>query len=130
MHELVVTTQSKEELIDITPLVRRVVEGQEVASGACVVFSPHTTAGITINEHADPAVAEDLQSALSHLVPEDVSWRHLEGNSPAHVKASLIGSSAFVGVENGKLALGTWQGIFLCEFDGPRTRKVWIKTLS
>jgi secondary thiamine-phosphate synthase enzyme len=126
MIELPVETRRKEELIDITPLVRRAVEAQGVSEGACLVFSPHTTAGVTLNEHADPAVAEDLLAALAGVVPENARWRHLEGNSPAHVKTSLVGSSVLVGVENGRLALGTWQGVFFCEFDGPRARRVWL----
>ena len=130
MRELVVETGRKEELIDITPLVRQAAAEADTSGKACMVFSPHTTAGITINEHADPAVASDLLAALGHAVPEGRPWQHLEGNSPAHVKASIVGSSVVVGLEDGRLVLGTWQGIFLCEFDGPRTRKVWLEILS
>jgi secondary thiamine-phosphate synthase enzyme len=129
MIELPVETHRKEELIDVTSLVRRALEERGVSEGACLVFSPHTTAGVTLNEHADPAVAEDLLAALAGAVPENVRWRHLEGNSPAHVKTSLVGSSVLVGVEGGKLALGTWQGVFFCEFDGPRSRRVWLYVL-
>lgn len=127
MLKLVVETHRGEELIDVTSLVRHAVDEEGVSEGLCFVYSPHTTAGITINEHADPAVAGDLLTALARLIPEDGPWRHLEGNAPAHVKTSLIGSSAVVGIEEGRLALGTWQGIFLCEFDGPRTRHVWLR---
>jgi secondary thiamine-phosphate synthase enzyme len=127
MIELAVETRRKEELIDITPLVRRALEERGVSEGACLVYSPHTTAGITVNENADPAVAEDLLAALANVAPENVRWRHSEGNSPAHVKASLVGSSVLVGLDNGRLALGRWQGIFFCEFDGPRTRYVWLR---
>jgi len=127
MLEFVVDTHWREELIDITSLVRRAVDEGDVSDGVCFVYSPHTTAGVTINEHADPAVAEDLLTALDRLMPEGVSWRHLEGNAPAHVKTSLVGSSALVGIEEGRLALGAWQGIFFCEFDGPRTRHVWLR---
>ena len=130
MHEFVVETGSKEELIDITSLIRRAVQNAEATGGACHVYAPHTTAAITINEHADPSVADDLVTALGRIVPQDGPWRHSEGNSPAHVKASLVGSSVVVGIDDGQLALGTWQGIFLCEFDGPRTRRVWLRILS
>ncbi len=129
MREITVETHRREELIDITSLVLNVVEEEGSDEGACLVHSSHTTAGITINENADPAVAYDLLAALGRVVPEDVSWRHLEGNSPAHVKASLVGSSVLIGLEEGGLALGTWQGIFFCEFDGPRTRRVRIAIL-
>ena len=130
MRELVVETRKKEELIDITPLVRRAAAEASPSGSACMVFSPHTTAGITVNEHADPAVADDILAALGRAVPEDKPWRHLEGNSPAHVKASIVGSSVLIGLKDGELTLGTWQGIFLCEFDGPRKRKIWLKILS
>jgi len=126
MRKLTVQTRVTEELIDITSLVERAAVEEGARDGVCLVFSPHTTAGITINESADPAVAEDLCEALGRIVPENVRWKHLEGNSPAHLKASLIGSSVLIGLEEGKLALGTWQGIFFCEFDGPRTRRVWV----
>ena len=130
MFELVVETRRKEELLDITPLVQRATAEAGSSGKACMVFSPHTTAGITINEHADPAVAGDFLAALGHVVPEGQPWQHLEGNSPAHVKVSIVGSSVLVGLEDGELTLGTWQGIFFCEFDGPRTRKVWLEILS
>ena len=121
-----IETRRKEELVDITQVVRGAVEDEGAADGVCFVYSPHTTAGVTVNEAADPAVAEDLLAAFAQLVPEDVAWRHREGNSPAHVKASLVGSSVTVGIERGHLCLGRWQGIFLCEFDGPRTRHVRV----
>jgi len=127
MLELVVDTHCKEELIDITSLVRRAVDEGGASHGVCFVYSPHTTAGVTVNEHADPAVAEDVLTALDRLMPKGVSWSHLEGNAPAHVKASLIGSSVLIGIEKGRLMLGAWQGIFFCEFDGPRTRHVWLR---
>jgi secondary thiamine-phosphate synthase enzyme len=130
MRELAVETHREEELIDITPLVRRAVAEAGCSGSACMVFSAHTTAGITINEHADPSVADDILAALGRAVPEDKPWQHLEGNSPAHVKASIVGSSVLIGLEDGELALGTWQGVFFCEFDGPRTRKIWLKILS
>jgi len=130
MKRFVVETHGKEELVDITSSVGDALSSFGISEGACVVFCPHTTAGITINEYTDPAVARDLIRALREVVPAGRQWQHLEGNADAHVKASLVGTSALVGIEDGKMALGTWQGIFLCEFDGPRTREVWLKTIS
>jgi secondary thiamine-phosphate synthase enzyme len=126
MKRINVPSTRREELIDITSLVRQEVERAGVSEGRCTVYCPHTTAGVTINEHADPSVATDVLSALDRLVPDDGAWAHLEGNSPAHVKASLMGASVQVLIEDGALKLGTWQGVFLCEFDGPRTREVWL----
>jgi secondary thiamine-phosphate synthase enzyme len=126
MRRVSVSSTRREELIDITSLVREEVERAGVSEGCCTVYCPHTTAGLTVNEHADPAVAADVLTALGRLVPEDGRWTHLEGNSPAHVKASLMGASVQLLISNGDLALGTWQGVFLCEFDGPRTREVWL----
>jgi len=130
MHEFVVETHRKEELIDITSLVERALEGQGVCEGTCFVHSTHTTAGITINENADPTVAADLLGALAHVIPQGGSWRHREGNAPAHIKTSLVGATATVPIEAGHLVLGTWQGIFLCEFDGPRSRRVLVRVCS
>ena len=130
MKKLTIQTTRKVQLVDITALVRDTIENSDVDASVCLIYSPHTTVGITINEHADPAVAEDMIAALEEIVPEDRPWRHREGNSPAHVKASLVGSSALVSLESGRLVLGTWQGIFFCEFDGPRTREVWLKPLG
>ena len=117
-------------MIDITASIQDAVEKAGMKDGLCLVFVPHTTAGITINENADPSVAADMQSALSRLVPAGAGYAHSEGNADAHVKASLMGSSVVVPVEKGELALGTWQGIFFCEFDGPRRRKVWIQMMK
>jgi len=127
MRRFEVSSGRREEVLDITPIVRDEIRRSGVQDGVCVVYCPHTTAGVTVNEHADPSVAEDLLAALDRLVPEQGIWRHAEGNSPAHVKASLVGASAALPVEDGDLALGTWQGVFLCEFDGPRTRRVWLQ---
>ena len=129
MKRLEVRSTQREEFIDITSIIREAVRVSGTEEGVCVAFCPHTTAGLTINECADPAVAADILSALKGLVPDDGPWAHLEGNSPAHVKASLMGSSVQVLLSDGDLALGTWQGIFLCEFDGPRTRTVWLRFL-
>jgi secondary thiamine-phosphate synthase enzyme len=124
-----VKTQNREELIDISGLVRQAVSESGVVNGRCFVYVPHTTAGVTINENADPSVKSDLLMALRHSVPETHPYTHMEGNSPAHVKASLIGTSATMLIQNRNLVLGTWQGIFFCEFDGPRNRKVFIKLI-
>ncbi|RMF91678.1 MAG: YjbQ family protein [Methanobacteriota archaeon] len=125
--EIPVRSSGREELIDITEQVRRAVD---IESGLCVVYCPHTTAGLTINEGADPSVRLDVLDALKRLVPDGAGYRHREGNSPAHVKASLMGSSLVILVEGGRLRLGTWQSIFFCEFDGPRDRRVFVKTVE
>jgi len=124
-----IKTQAKQELIDITPQVERVVREAGVEEGLCAVFVPHTTAGVLINENADPSVREDILMLLSKLVPQSSHYKHSEGNSPAHIKSSLVGSSVQVPVSAGRLSLGTWQGIIFCEFDGPRTREAWISLL-
>jgi secondary thiamine-phosphate synthase enzyme len=127
MTELTVRTGQHTEFVDITAHVQRVVAESVVKQGVCTVFVPHTTCGITINENADPDVTADIIATLEHAVPWDAPYyRHDEGNSAAHVKASMMGSSVHVPVRDGKLQFGTWQAIYLCEFDGPRTRKVWV----
>jgi len=123
-------TNNKTELIDITSKVNKAVHNSGIKNGLCFLFNPHTTAGITINENADPDVRSDLLMILNQIVPWKAQYRHLEGNSPAHVKATLVGASEVISVEDGQLLLGTWQGIFFCEFDGPRTRKVHIRLLK
>ena len=120
-------TRGKADFVDITGLVADVVGESNVADGIVHVFVPHTTAGITINENADPDVVRDMKVALDRIVPDRGDYRHAEGNSPAHVKASLMGSSVTVPISGGRLALGTWQGVYLCEFDGPRTRRVRVQ---
>ena len=115
-----------EGFIDITGQVRKIVASGNVQNGLCQIFVPHTTAGVTINENADPDVVTDMLAALGKMVPE-LHYRHSEGNSPAHVKSSLVGCSITVPISEGRLCLGTWQGIYFCEFDGPRTRKVWVQ---
>jgi secondary thiamine-phosphate synthase enzyme len=114
-------------MIDITSRVEEELRRSGLKDGVCFLFVPHTTAGITINEHADPSVEADIQAMFNKLVPWEASYRHLEGNSAAHIKSSLIGNSVIVLAESGRLKLGTWQGIFFCEFDGPRSRKLYIK---
>ncbi len=127
LHRINVSTRSRVEFQDITPKVRDVVKSSGVESGICHVFVPHTTAGVTINEHADPSVVEDISAQLEATIPQHGNYRHAEGNAPAHIKTSLVGNSQTLLVESGKPVLGTWQGVFLCEFDGPRTRTVLIK---
>ena len=130
MKKLAIATSEREVFIDITEQVNAIVRDSAFEGSACHVFCPHTTAGLTINECADPDVVIDMKRAMREMVSDDERWRHLEGNSPAHVKASLMGSSVIVPVVEGILGLGRWQGIFLCEFDGPRTREVWVQFLS
>ena len=130
MEELVFETAGKEVLLDITDAVEEAVRRSGLRDGICFLFCPHTTAGLTINESADPAVRRDIIRGLDSMVKDGAGWEHAEGNSPAHIKASLIGSSVAIGVSDGRLVLGTWQGIFLCEFDGPRRRRVWVRTVS
>lgn len=130
METLSVRTKARNDFIDITREVSGVVAKSGVSSGACMVYVPHTTAGVTINENADPAVREDIIGTLDRLVPWTGPYLHSEGNSPAHVKASLVGFTALIPVEGGKLVLGTWQGIYFCEFDGPRSRRVHVQILS
>ena len=127
LNRLSIRTRSKSELMDITPLIRDVVDKSKIENGVCYIFVPHTTAGITINENADPSVRQDILIELDKLVPWQGNYTHLEGNAAAHIKASLVGSSETIPVENGDLVLGTWQGVFFAEFDGPRRREVWVK---
>ena len=131
MKELVVKTSGHTEFVEITEQVQRVVDDSGVKEGVCTVFVPHTTAGITINENADPDVVSDMIYALDKAAPwKDSHYRHGEGNTAAHMKSSMMGHSVQVFVRGGKLQFGTWQGIFLCEFDGPRTRKVWVSVVE
>ncbi len=127
LNRLSIRTHSRSELMDITPLVRDVVHKSKIENGVCYVFVPHTTAGITINENADPSVRQDILAELNKLVPWQGDYSHLEGNAAAHIKASLVGSSETIPVEKGDLVLGTWQGVFFAEFDGPRRREVWVE---
>jgi secondary thiamine-phosphate synthase enzyme len=129
MSRFSIRTRASEEFCEITSEVQRLVTESRRRDGVCVVSCPHTTAGVTINECADPAVATDLCAALDAMIPL-VPWEHAEGNSAAHVKTMLVGSECVVGIEDGALSLGRWQGIFLCEFDGPRTREVRVWFVS
>lgn len=121
-----ISTKSRSEMLDITALVHKAVAENKINKGICVVFVPHTTAAVTINENADPDVPFDILASLEKMVPFQAQYRHAEGNSAAHAKAALLGSSQIIPVENGRLALGTWQAVFFCEFDGPRSRKIFI----
>lgn len=129
MIRLPVKTNSQTEMIDVTAQVQDQVTESGITEGLCVVFVPHTTAAVTINESADPAVKHDILMVLNKIVPWKEAYRHMEGNSPAHLKTSIIGSSEIIVVEKGRLVLGSWQGIFFCEFDGPRTRKLDIRLI-
>ena len=124
-----VKTTAQTEFIDITSSVQQGVQKTGVEEGICIIFVPHTTAAVTINENADPSVPQDIVMELNKIVPFEDRYQHREGNSPAHIKASLLGCSQTVLIESGKLVLGTWQGIFFCEFDGPRDRKVHVKVI-
>jgi secondary thiamine-phosphate synthase enzyme len=130
IYTLTVKTKKRSEFIDITSQVQSIVAKSTVHDGICYLYVPHTTAGITINEHADPSVVSDIQHQLSKLIPHEAGYAHMEGNADAHIKATLTGSSISCFIEQGKLVLGTWQGIFFCEYDGPRTRNLLAKVLE
>jgi secondary thiamine-phosphate synthase enzyme len=130
IHTLSVPTSRRIEMVDITGQIQELVRQSGVTEGVCHIFSAHTTAGLTINENADPSVAADILMVLNRIISEKEAYRHLEGNSPAHIKASLMGPQLTVLVSRGSLLLGTWQGVYLSEFDGPRTRKVHIKIMA
>ena len=132
MREFGLSTERKTQLVEITRQVEAALDGANGASAA-LIFVPHTTAGVTIQEHADPAVARDLEAATERLVGDDWGWQHIEDgeeNAPSHVRAALVGPQVLIPVADGKLALGTWQGVFFCEFDGPRQRKVYVTALT
>jgi secondary thiamine-phosphate synthase enzyme len=132
VREISLKTERRTQLVDITGEVQGALDGADEASAA-LVYVPHTTAGVTINEHADPAVARDLEKAMERMVGDDWGWQHIEAgeeNAPSHVRASLAGPQVLVPLDGGRLALGTWQGIFFCEFDGPRSRKVYVTALD
>ena len=124
-----VSTRAKVEFVNMDRLVEEVVQAEGVTDGVCYIYVPHTTAGITINENADPAVREDIINELNKIVPFNDNYRHMEGNAPAHIKACLVGFSQMVPVEGGKLVLGTWQSIYFCEFDGPRRRHIYVHVI-
>jgi len=130
LKEITIQTNTQTQILDITSQVQKVVGESGIAEGLCCVFIPHTTAGVTINENADPSVKQDIVMELNKVIPFDDNYSHLEGNSAAHIKASIIGSSVNIPVKNNNLLLGTWQGICFCEFDGPRTRKCFVKIIE
>ncbi len=130
MEKINVRTNSRIELIDITDRVQAAVSKNKIKDGVCFVFCPHTTAGLTINENADPSVQRDIINTLNKLVPEGAGYAHSEGNADSHIKSSVFGSSLTIFVESGQLCLGTWQGIYFCEGDGPRSREVWVKIIK
>lgn len=130
IHKIDITTHSHVEFQDITGKVQEIIDSSDVVNGVCYLFAPHTTAAVMINEHADPDVVEDIGAQLDLITPQHSKYRHSEGNSPAHIKAALIGESKIILIEHGRLALGTWQGIFFCEFDGPRRRSLMVKIVE
>ena len=127
---LSVKTSTRTELIDITSQIAKAVKKSGIREGLCMLYVPHTTGAVTINESADPSVRGDIMMVLNQIVPWEANYKHMEGNSPAHVKATLVGASELIAIENGALVLGTWQGIFFCEFDGPRTRKIHVRIMD
>lgn len=130
MRVINIDTSKRCEFIDITAKVEKIIQQEKVASGICIIFCPHTTAGLIINENADPSVKKDIINHLGELVPESQKYSHLEGNADSHIKSSLLESSLNIIIEDGKLVLGTWQGVYFCEFDGPRTRNVYVKLMK
>ncbi len=130
VHKFKVKTSGRAEMADITREVQAIVSENGLESGVCHVFVPHTTCGLAINENADPDVRRDIAAVLGEVVPEGFGYRHAEGNSPAHVRSSLMGTSLTVFVEEGALLLGAWQGLYLCEYDGPRAREVWVRLVK
>ena len=130
IHRLEIATSSRAQMVDVTREVQRAVSESGVQEGFCHIYVPHTTAGIAINENADPSVAQDILAVLEKMAPRGGSYRHLEGNADSHIKASIVGSSETVLLEGGRLVLGTWQGLFLCEFDGPRRRRLLVKVVE
>jgi len=130
MVTLTIKTSFRTEFLDITNQIRQIISDAGIAEGTALIYVPHTTAGVTINEAADPSVVHDMNTKLSKLIPVEKSYRHNEGNSDAHIKASLMGSSVHLIINDSKPVLGIWQGVFFCEFDGPRTRQAHIKLIS
>lgn len=125
-----IKTSHKNQMVDITSSANAFVKEEQIGDGLILVYVPHTTAGVTINEGADPAVIEDMQGQLSKIAPVDTNYRHMEGNSDGHIKTSLVGSSVVIPVSSGRMVLGTWQAVFFCEFDGPRQRKYYVAAVK
>ncbi|PIV63731.1 MAG: hypothetical protein CO162_05750 [bacterium (Candidatus Ratteibacteria) CG_4_9_14_3_um_filter_41_21] len=130
MEKILLKTTEHTEFLEVTSEIEGVIKRLKLKDGICFLYVPHTTASIFINENADPSVRKDIKNHLERLVPERGNYQHLEGNSPAHIKSTLLGSSLYLPVEEGKLILGTWQGIFFAEFDGPRRREIWVKAIK
>ena len=130
METISIRTSGQTQLLDITAQVQKTITESGIRNGICLVYIPHTTAAVTINENADPDVKADMLMEINKVIPFNDTYRHLEGNSAAHIKASLVGNSESIIVENGNLRLGTWQGLFFCEFDGPRSRNIWIQIVN
>ena len=130
LTKLTVDTSKHTQMLNITDMIQKAVEDSGVRSGVCTVFIPHTTAAVTINENADPDVVRDFTMEINKLVPWEDGYRHMEGNSAAHLKASMIGFSEQIIIEDGRLVLGTWQGVYFCEYDGPRRRSVYVKLMG
>ena len=128
-QELNIRTKSRTELVDITSQLQKIIHESKIESGLLTLYVPHTTAALAINENADPSVQHDILAELNRLIPFTGPYQHTEGNSAAHIKSTFIGPSQTIFIEGGKLALGTWQGVYFCEFDGPRSRKVWVKII-
>jgi secondary thiamine-phosphate synthase enzyme len=126
-EKIKVSTQNRCQLLDITHLIVQIIEKKKIKEGILHIFCPHTTAAVTVNENYDPSVQSDISKTLSKLIPHHAHYAHTEGNADAHIKAAVMGSSRTLFIHNGTIAFGSWQGIYLCEFDGPRTREVWIK---
>jgi secondary thiamine-phosphate synthase enzyme len=130
MEKITVQTRKRNDFVEITDKIDSIVKSKNIKSGICFIFVPHTTCGLTINENADPSVKRDIMDKFEELVPENDRYSHSEGNADSHIKSTITGHSLTVFIEDGILKLGTWQGIFLCEFDGPRAREVWIKIIG
>jgi len=130
MEEIKIKTNNRIELIDIADKVNSILEKSKIKSGLCLIFCPHTTAGLTINENADPSVKSDIVDMFKRIIPTNTNYQHAEGNSDSHIKSSIFGSSLSIIIEDSQLQLGTWQGIYFCENDGPRQRQVWVKIIS
>ncbi|MCM8794143.1 MAG: secondary thiamine-phosphate synthase enzyme YjbQ [Candidatus Omnitrophica bacterium] len=129
MEKIILKTTKRIDLVDITDKIESLVEKSRVKEGICFLFCPHTTAGLTINENADPSVRYDIMNTLKRIIPENGNYAHTEGNADSHIKSTLFGHSLTIFIENGRLSLGTWQGIYFCEGDGPRQREVWVKII-
>jgi len=130
MDKFKVQTNHRSELVDITREIQKIISGHKIKEGMVHVFIPHTTAAVAVNENCDPSVQSDISDTLAKLIPHEAGYAHHEGNSDAHIKAALVGSDRTLFITDGKIAFGTWQGVYLCEFDGPRTREVWVKVIS